>query len=83
MSELITWANGDGTFSYIPESQISAMMQNNQIPTSPPKSAQTFELIDLMFLGVLAIIAIAAWKEPISYFALGMLIAWLLIGVMD
>ena len=80
---MITWANGDGTFSYIPESQISTMMQNNQIPTSPPKSIQTFELIDLMFLGALAIIAIAAWKEPIGYFALGMLIAWLLIGVMD
>lgn len=81
MSDLVTWANGDGTFSYIPESQIPAMMQSNQIPTSPPKSTQTFELIDLMFLGALVILSIAAWKEPIGYFALGMLIAWLLIGV--
>ena len=83
MSDLITWANGDGTFSYIPESQIPAMMQSNQIPTSPPKSIRTFELIDLMFLGALVIFAIIAWKEPIGYFALGMLIAWLLIGVMN
>ena len=83
MSDLVTWANGDGTFSYIPESQIPAMMQSNQIPTSPPKSTQTLELIDLMFLGALVILAIIAWKEPMGQFAFGMLIMWLLIGVMD
>ena len=80
---MVTWANGDGTFSYIPESQIPAMMQSNQIPTSPPKSTQTLELIDLMFLGALVILAIIAWKEPMGQFAFGMLIMWLLIGVMD
>ena len=83
MSDLVTWANGDGTFSYIPESQIPAMMQSNQIPTSPPKSTQTFDLFDIMFLGALVILAIIAWKEPMGQFAFGMLIMWLLIGVMD
>lgn len=83
MSDLVTWANGDGTFSYIPESQIPAMIQGNQTTIPSPKPTQTLELMDLMFLGALVILAVVAWKEPIGYFALGMIIAWLLLGVID
>ena len=31
MSELVMWANGDNTFSYIPESQVPAMMQQSSM----------------------------------------------------
>ena len=82
MSDLVLWSNGDGTFTYIPESQIPSMTQSTQ-PTTTASFFESFELIDLLFLGALVILSIAAWKEPIGYFALGLLIGWLLLGVMD
>ena len=87
MSELVMWANGDNTFSYIPESQVPAMMQQsstqNTQPTSITQSMQGLELADLLFLGALVIITVAMWKEPIGYFTLGLLVAWVLMGVME
>lgn len=81
MSELVTWANGDGTFSYIPESQVPSMM--SQTSTSSNSLFQGIELIDVLFLGALIIITIATWKEPIGYFTLGLLVAWILLGMVD
>jgi hypothetical protein len=84
MSDLVTWANGDGTFSYVPESQIPAMMQQTTQTTQPSASVmQSFELADILFIGAVIILIVATWKEPIGYFALGMLIAWVLLGVME
>ena len=81
MSDLVTWANGDGTFSYVPESQIPAMMQQDATATASPSQLEGLELIDILFLGIMIILTIAFWKEPLGYFFLGFLVAKVLIDL--